>query len=127
MASPTVRRESLLTTLAIAAYKGRTVATSDVRGAFLLPYSSDFFLIKVDGDIVNIMCDANPGYQKYIVKEFGKDVLYLISQNALYGILQAAIMWCETFTTCLERNGFKINPYNRCVENKDKSGRQCTV
>ena len=47
--------------------------------------------------------------------------------KALYGYMQSAIIWYETFKGCLEGMGFKINHYNPCVANKVIGGNQCTI
>ena len=54
-------------------------------------------------------------------------MLYLKLRTALYGIMQAALLWYETFSTCLRADGFKLNPYDPCVANKMVNGKQCTI
>ena len=41
--------------------------------------------------------------------------------------MQLAFLWYETFKGCLEEIGFKINPYDPCVANKNTNGDQCTI
>jgi len=72
--SPTVHLESFLTTLVIDTYKGRDVEILDVGGAFLLSKIAEFVLVKIDGDMLKVISDANPRYKNFIVKEHGKNV-----------------------------------------------------
>ena len=48
-------------------------------------------------------------------------------RKALYGLLQAALLFYEKLSADLIENGFKINPYDPCVANKMINGRQMTV
>ena len=127
MGLPTVHLESFLTTLVIDDYEGRGMAMLDVGGAFLLSKIAEFVLVKIDGDMLEVISDANPRYKNFIVKEHRKDVLYLRLRTALYGIIQTALLWYETFSTCLRANGFKLNPYNLCIANKILNVKQCTI
>lgn len=127
MVSPTVHLESLLMTWTIDAYKGRDAGSVDIAGAFLLSDIVDFVLVKLTGDAVNVMCEGNPSYSKYVTKERGKLMLYMKLRKALYGIMQGEILWYETFTTCLKKNGFKLNAYGPCISNKVINGKQCVI
>jgi hypothetical protein len=67
-------------------------------------------------------------YQTYMSNKNGKQVLYVKLQKALYGTLQAAILFWKNLTGFLtEELGFVINPYNNCVANKMTDGDQCTI
>jgi hypothetical protein len=48
-------------------------------------------------------------------------------KKALYGTLQAALLFWEDLSENLKEWGFKLNPYDRCVANKEINGSQCTV
>jgi hypothetical protein len=63
-------------------------------------------------------------YIKYVAKENGKDVIYVILTKAVY---QAALLFWQNLSGKLKRWGFKINPYDFCVANKTINGKQCTV
>ena len=100
--SPTVHLESLLTTLVIDGHDNRDLAIIDVGGAIILSKIAEFILIKVDGDDPISLINANPAYEKYVTVEHGKRVLYLKLRTALYGKIQAALLWYETYATCLK-------------------------
>ena len=47
--------------------------------------------------------------------------------QAIYGCIESALRWYELYSRTLEKEGFKINPYDRCVANKTINGKQCTI
>jgi hypothetical protein len=61
-------------------------------------------------------------YKRHVVKENGKDVIYVILQKAMYGTLQAALLFWQNLSTQLAEWGFEINPYDFCVANKKQTG-----
>ena len=69
-----------------------------------------------------MMCDVNPEYRKYIREENGRTVLYLKVIRAIYGCIEAALQWYKMFTTKLKKEGFELNPYDKCV-----ASNQCTI
>ena len=73
------------------------------------------------------MCQVNPKYEKFVVIENGKKVLYLQLLKALYGCVQSALLWYDLFTNTLVQMGFKLNPYDLCVANSQITGKQCTI
>jgi len=127
--SPTVSNESLLTTSVIDAVERRDVATADVPGAYLhAEFPKDKkVILRLTGIFVDIMCRANPEYLKYVAMEKGKKVLYFRVLRALYGCLESALLWYNLYSTTLVEHGFKLNPYDKCVANKDINGKQCTI
>ena len=115
-------------TLVIDAVEGRDVAVVDVPGAYLhaeLP--DDTVLLVLRDDLVNIMCDVDPIYRKYVVEQKGKKVLYLRVLRALYGCLESALLWYQLYSSTLQKMGFELNPYDSCIANKIIDGHQCTV
>ena len=83
----------------------------------------DFTLLKVEGESVDIMCEAYEEYQKFIVDKHGKKVLYLKLLRALYGCVQPALLWYELFLGTLKEMGFELNPCGTCVANKMIDGK----
>ena len=47
--------------------------------------------------------------------------------KAIYGMLQAALLWYNKFQQELEKEGFEFNPYDPCVGNRTKNGSQHTI
>ena len=48
--------------------------------------------LKLVGEAVNIVCQVNPKYEKFVVIENGKMALYLQLLKALYGCVQTALL-----------------------------------
>ena len=67
-------------------------------------------------------------YCKYIWENGkGKPMLYVRLKKALYGTLQAALLFWRLLSDTLQEWGFKLNPYDKCVANKKIHGKQCTI
>ena len=54
-------------------------------------------------------------------------MLYLEILQAIYGCIESALWWYKLYSETLCKEGFKINPYDKCVESKIINGKQCTV
>ena len=121
--------EALLTTLTIDANEKRDVAVFDVPSAYLhaeMPASKKV-LMKLEDKFVDIMCQVSPKYLPYVRMENGKKVLYLRILKALYGCIELALLWYNTYTSVLQKMGFELNRVDPCVTNKNINGRQCTI
>ena len=66
-------------------------------------------------------------YGPYVVFENGKKVLYVETLKAIYGHLLASILFYKKFRKDLEAEDFIFNPYDPCVANRLKEGKQQTV
>ena len=85
--------------------------------------------VRLEGPLATLLAKVNPQlYNKYLESDRkGKPVMYVKLKKALYGTLQAAMLFCKDLTSKLKRWGYEINPYDWCVANKMVSGAQCTV
>jgi hypothetical protein len=54
-------------------------------------------------------------------------VLIVECLNAVYGTMVAALLYYKKFVKSLVKEGFKLNPYDRCVANKIVNGKQLTI
>jgi hypothetical protein len=127
--SPTCSTEALITTLVVDATEKRDVAICDIPGAYLqteLPPEKEIHM-RLRGQFVDIMCEVNPVYKKFVTYEHGKKVLYVRVLRAIYGCIESALLWYNLYSKTLENLGFVINPYDRCVANKIINGSQCTI
>ena len=84
-------------------------------------------LINTREHFVDIMCQVNPEYEKYVRYENGKKVLYLLLLRVIYGCIESALLWYNIFYTTLEGLVFERNPCDRCVAKKVIEGTQCTI
>ena len=84
--------------------------------------------MKLEGLMAQIMLkiDADK-YEKFMQPEKGKPVIYPIMEKALYGTLQAALLFYKNLSEQLKKWGFIINPYDFCVANKRINDKQCTI
>jgi hypothetical protein len=93
----------------INAKEGRDVATADVVGAYLHADMEDFFILKLAGEAVDIMCQVNPKNKKFIVVKHSKKLLYLQLLKALYGCVQSALLWYILTFQTRKVVGLKLN------------------
>jgi hypothetical protein len=126
--APTVATESLMLSCVINANERRTVMTADIPGAFMQADMDEILHMKLEGLLAKLLTRVDPElYEKYTMIEKGKPVMYVQLMKALYGTLQAALLFWQDLTSQMEKWGFKLNPYDWCVTNKMVSGKQCTI
>jgi hypothetical protein len=126
--SPTVATEALILSCLIDAIEKRHVATCDIPGAFMQLDMEGDVCMKLEGVMAEVITKIDPTkYKKHTTLERGKPVVYVKLKKALYGTLQAALLFWQNLSTQLEEWGFVINPYDFCVANKMIDGEQCTI
>ena len=127
--SPTCATDSIFLTGVIDARERRAVAMLDIENAFLHAENDEKVLVLLRGRLAELMVKVDPSlYRKYVAtSEKGVTMLYVKLTKALYGLLCSALLFYKKLRGDLEGLGFKVNPYNRCVANKDINGKQLTV
>ena len=126
--SPTVTTEGLMLSCMIDAKERRDVATADIPGAFMQTDLNEKVHMRLDGAMAELLLKIDAKlYRKYLVQHGNKSVMYVELQKALYGTLDASLLFWKELTRTLEGWGFKRNPYDWCVMNKTIDGHQCTV
>ena len=107
---------------------------NDVPNAFIqvpLPeeqLKNERVMMKMTGILVDMLVQLNPDlYGSHVAFEKGKKLLYVQVLRAIYGMLQAALLWYKKFREDLEKKGFKFNPYDPCVANRMVDGSQHTI
>ena len=133
-ASPTAMLESILLTATIDAFEHRDVMTADVPNAFIQAHmpkvkdGEEQVYMKISGSLVDMLVELAPEtYSDYVVFENGRKILYVVVLRAIYGMLQAALLWYKKFRKDLESIGFKFNNYDPCVCNRKMNGKQHSV
>ena len=128
-ASPTVLTESVFLTGVIDARERRAQAIIDVANAFLQAKNDKTILMLLRGKLAEMMARIDPAlYRQYITYSAkGIPILYVRLNKALYGMLQAALLFYKRLRRWLEDSGFKVNPYDPCVANKIIDGSQITI
>ena len=128
--SPTVCTESVFIGAAMDAKEGRDIGHVDIPGAFLQTDASDDTIIKLQGVLVITLLKINPEWKKFVTYEGRKrtPTIYSRAIKALYGTVDAAKLFFENLSSFLmEELGFKRNPYDMCVLNKEINNSQCTI
>jgi hypothetical protein len=85
-------------------------------------------LICIRGPLVDILVSiATNVYGPYVtVGKKGKKQLLVQYLTALYGTMVALLLFHKKFAKSLKSKGFKLNPYDPCVANKQVNGEQLT-
>ena len=84
---------TLMMTMMVDAFEGRDVATADVAGAYLNVDMPDYVLLRFTGDMIDIMCEANPELAPGIIIDGnGQRVLIVILAKALYGCVKSGLL-----------------------------------
>jgi hypothetical protein len=96
--------------------------TIDVPNAFIQTdmekIDGNRVIMKIRGPLVEMLVSLIPDlYSPFVTEEQSEPVLYVELLKALYGTLQAALVFCKKLKKDLEGIGFKINPYDPCVAN----------
>jgi hypothetical protein len=118
----------LFLTAAIDAKEKRHVATCDIPGAFLHADMDKVVHMRIDGPLAKLLVNIDPKlYEPYLTMEGNKPVIYVKLEKALYGTLQALLLFWKNLSGYLMEHGFVLNPYDECVANKIIDGKQCTI
>ena len=132
--SPTPHTESVFITSTIEAMEERDVAAVDIPNAFvqtdLKKDGKQITIIMVlRGKLAILLIKTAPDvYKRFATKDRnGNTILYVRLMKALYGIMQASLLYYTKTIENLQAKGFKLNPYDQCVANKKIKGKQCTI
>ena len=127
--SSTVSNKVCLGKLLIDTLKARNIAIFHILGAYMhveIPKKKNMPM-KFRDEFMNIICDVNKEYKKYIVKENRRKVLYVHILRTTYRCIESTLLWYELFLKTLKELGFKINPYNKYTINKIIHSHQYTI
>jgi hypothetical protein len=125
-ALPTVSTELMFITSAIAASQKRHVQCYNVLSTFVNTDVDENVLMVLKGELAEMMVHIAPQiYCKHnTVDRKGTPVLYVKLQKELYGLMQASLLFYRKLRKELEDFGFRVNPYDSCVANKDVGDRK---
>ena len=65
------------------------------------------------------MVAVNPENEKNVTYGNGKKVVYMDISQAIYGCIESALRWYELYSEMLDKEGFTINQYEKCVDNEE--------
>jgi hypothetical protein len=116
-ASPTVAIHSVFTVLGImASKKWLTVAKVDVKGAFVqTPMEGESVFMRVDRKITEYVIELYPEMKKYVDDD---GCLYTVMLKAMYGCIQASLLWYKLLKKTLEDLGYIRSETDQCVFKK---------
>jgi hypothetical protein len=121
--------EAVFITVVVDAYEGCDIAYFNIPGSFLhADFDKDITII-LKGRLAELMVQVVPNlYRKYIsVDKKGMAIIYIKMQKAIYRYLRSALIFYKKLVADLESIGFKLNPYDLCVANKEVNGTQTMV
>ena len=129
MASQIAMMESIFISAAIDAKEEQDVAIMDLPGVFLHAENDDRVVMFMKRKMAEHMAHFVPQiYNKYTTtSKWGEKFLYMRVQKALCGMLKCALLFYWKLWDDLEWEGFKVNPYDLHVANKQINGDQMTV
>ena len=122
--SPTVRTESAFITMAIDASENRQVVVCDIEGAYLAADMGMRVVVILSSEQADVLCELKSEWNQYRRSD---GTLLCLVLKALYGGIHSGKLFNDHLTSTLVKFGFKTNPYDRCVFNKDFNGNQCTA
>ena len=85
--------------------------------------------MRLRGKLAELMAATAPEiYKQYItIDRKGNKALYVLTLNAIYDIMKAALLFYLKFMESLSSIGFVLNPYDSCIANKIVDRHQLTV
>jgi len=123
--SPTVAVESLHISTTMDAYERHAMETVDIPSTFMQADMVGNVHDKLEGRLAELLAKLDPKMcNEYLYNNNGKPTMYVKLKKALYGTLQAAMLFWKDLTKTLTDWGFIVNPYDRCVANKMIDGKQ---
>ena len=127
--APTCSLQALFLSATIDAMENRDVATIDIPNAFIQTDLKEVVHIRMRGPIVQLLVSRDvKRYVPYVyTNKKGEQVLLVCLNKALYGIMQAALLFHRKVTEELVKHGFIIKQYDPCVSNKMVEGHQLTL
>jgi len=121
--SPTASVPSIFALSAIAAAEGLDVFTMDIGGAYLNADMGDHLVyMKLDPIVSTMMTEIDPTFSQFI-REDGTSIVRL--KKALYGSIQAGLLWYKEISSFLYSQGFQSESKNPCLFAKhEEDGKQ---
>jgi hypothetical protein len=112
----------------IDAKENRDATTIDIPGAFMQTDMEGTVHMVLEGTMADLLVKLDPKlYRKHVQIKKGKPIMYMQLKKALYGTLQASLLFWKDLSGNLKKWGLEINPYDWYVANKTINGKQCTI
>ena len=91
--SPTITIEALFLTCLIDAMERQYIVMCDIPGAFMHTNMDELLHVKMEGEFAELLLKIDPTYHKFASTECDKLVIYAELTNAMYGTIQAALLF----------------------------------
>ena len=91
--SPTISVESLFLTCIIDAMEQRHVSMCDIPGAFMQVDMDELVHVKLEGELAELLIKVDSTYKAVLTHESNKPIIYAELDKALYGTLQAVLLF----------------------------------
>ena len=126
--SPTVATDSVFMAGVVDALESCAVEILDIANLFIHSKNDEKILMMLRGRLEEMAAVEPSLYRKYVTYSTkGGPMLYVRLSMALYGMLRATLLSYKRLRSDLEIMGFKVNPYDPCMDNKMVNGHQMTV
>ena len=105
MLSPTMSTEDLMISCMIGAMEGWELSTSEIKGAFLqTEYDKRDIHTNLEEDMVILLEDIDAEYYKdfFFTYKRGKKCMYAEAKKAIYGTLEASLLFWGKLSKSLE-------------------------
>jgi len=108
VSSPTVYLEAMMLSRAIDANEGRYMVVTDIPGEFLHVDMEDNVHMLVEETIAKLIIKLEPSLHRNHIwyNQKGKSMLYVQLKKALYGTLQATLLFRKLLSNTLQEWGF---------------------
>ncbi|CAJ1945823.1 unnamed protein product [Cylindrotheca closterium] len=106
--SPTAALEAIMITCVIDVYEGRDMMSLEISNAFIQTQmtmdAKSRVMMKITGLLVDMMIRLEPRYRDYFVIENGERVIYMRVLRAIYGMLEASMLWYKKLRGDMEKH-----------------------
>ena len=118
--SPTVKTESLMTLLCVAAFERRHIATVDVPGAYLNASLEHRHTIRIPRDVTEVYVRHRPELSRFVQPN---GTILADVAKAVYGLPEAGLCWYRHIAGVLATAGFQPTEADLCVFHKSDRDR----
>lgn len=116
--SPTPSINSVFIIASLAAHANEHVVCMDIGNAYVnAKMTGPPVYMRISADISELLCDLQPEYRSYLCKN-GELIVKL--KKALYGCVQAGLLWFNHIKNILLAAGFVQNVIDPCVFNSEQ-------
>jgi Reverse transcriptase (RNA-dependent DNA polymerase) len=126
--SPIVSIESLTLSCLIDAMENRDVGVCDRPAASMQAEIGKEVHIKFERELVDLLISIDESYSRCITYKKGNKVIYAVLNKALYGMVQASLLfWMRLSAFLMDKCRFEHNPYDYSAVNQVVNRNQCTI